>query len=356
MSGPFRRMITGVVFFFLVCGAAMGGYLLAGWSVDDAFYMVIITIFGVGYGEVKPIESPALRMLTMSTIIAGYAAVIYTVGGFVQMLIDGEINRALGARRMTRGIDRMQDHTIVCGYGRIGSTLASHLARAKKPFVVVEADAEKIKEAESHGFLVLNGNATEDAILEQAGIARARVLAAVVSDDAANVFITITARDLNPHLEIIARGENPSTERKLLRSGATQVVSPTTIGAARMAHLITHPSAESLLAETATQQDLNEQLSQIGLHFDELHISPGSPLAGHKIGDIEVRGNLGFLVVALRRGDGRIELNPGADAHLSSGDTVIVLGHDADIPQLVQRYVSKNEITYRGARINALPK
>lgn len=353
MSGPFRRIITGIVFFLLVCGAAMAGYVFAGWSVDDAFYMVIITIFGVGYGEVKPIESPALRVLTMSTIIAGYAAVIYTVGGFVQMLIDGEINRALGARRMTRGIERMQGHTIVCGYGRIGGTLASHLAKADRPFVVVEADAEKIKEAESRGCLVLNGNATEDAILEKAGIHRARVLAAVVSDDAANVFITITARGLNPQLEIIARGENPSTERKLLRSGASQVVSPTTIGAARMAHLITHPTAESLLSETATQHELNEQLSQIGLHLDELHISAGSPLAGRTIGDIEVRGNLGFLVVALRAADGRMQLNPSADSRLADGDTVIVLGHHADIPQLVERYVLKREITYRGARINA---
>ena len=351
MTGPFRRIITGIVFFLLVCVVAIAGYLAAGWKLNDAVYMVIITIFGVGYGEVQPIESHALRALTISTIIAGYAAVIYTVGGFVQMLIDGEINRALGARRMTKGIKRMHDHTIICGFGRIGSMLADELHQAESKFVVIDSSVERIREAESRGYLVLNGNATEGDVLSDAGIKRAAHLAAVLSEDVANLFVTITARELNSSVRILARGENAATERKLVRCGANQVVMPTAIGAARIAQLITRPSAELLLASAGAQGDLNEELARIGLHLSELKISPESPLAGRTIGDIEVRGNLGFLVVAIRQASGGIEMNPEADAKLAGGDVVVVLGHHADLPQLAQRYVLKQQVTYRGATV-----
>lgn len=351
MTGPFRRIITGIVFFLLVCVVAIAGYLAAGWKVNDAVYMVIITIFGVGYGEVQPIESPALRALTISTIIAGYAAVIYTVGGFVQMLIDGEINRALGARRMTKGIKRMHDHTIICGFGRIGSMLAEQLQQAGTKFIVVDSSVERIREAESRGYLVLNGNATEEEVFTDAGIKRAAYLAAVLSEDAANLFVTITTRELNPSVKILARGENVATERKLVRCGANQVVMPTAIGAARIAQLITRPSAESLLASSGAQGDLNEELARIGLHLSELKISSNSPLAGRTIGDIEVRGNLGFLVVAIRKANGGVEMNPDAASALDGGDVVVVLGHHADLPQLAERYVLKQQVTYRGATV-----
>ena len=352
MTGPFRRIITGVVFFLLVCVVATIGYLLAGWEFNDAVYMVVITIFGVGYGEVQPIQSPALRALTITTIVAGYAAVIYTVGGFVQMLIDGEINRALGARRMTRGIKRMHDHTIVCGFGRIGSMLADQLHKANTKFVVVDANPERIREAESRGYLVLNGNATEESVLIDAGIERAAYLAAVLSEDAANLFVTITARELNESMAILARGENVATERKLIRCGANQVVMPTAIGAARIAHLITRPSAESLLVSAGAHDNLNDELAQLGLHLSELSISHNSPLAGRNVGDIEVRGNLGFLIVAIRHQDGEIVMNPESETALEGGDVVVVLGHQEDLPQLAERYILKQQVTYRGATVS----
>ena len=183
LSAPLRRILTGAAFFVLICVVAVGGYLAAGWELADSVYMVIITIFGVGYGEVQPVQSPALRALTIGVIISGYAAVIYTVGGFVQLLIDGEINRALGARRMTRGIERMSGHAIVCGYGRIGSMVARELAQSTKPFVVIDDNDARIREAESAGYLVVLGNATEEETLERAGVMRASTLATVLSDD-----------------------------------------------------------------------------------------------------------------------------------------------------------------------------
>ena len=353
MTGPFQRILTGVASFLLVCAIAVTGYIWAGWQPMDALYMVVITIFGVGYGEVQPVTSAGLRVLTISTIIAGSAAVIYTVGGFVQMIIDGEINRALGVRRMTREIDRLENHTIVCGFGRIGRELCQHLSKSSMPFVVVDRNPDRVHEAQECEYLVLTGNAADELVLQKAGIERAVFLAAVLPDDAANLYVTITARELNDRVEILARGENPSTERKLLRCGASQVVMPTAIGAARIAQLITRPSAESLLKNSEVQSDLNEELLRIGLHLDELKLSDDSPLVARTLGDIEIRGNKGFLIVALRHADGSIEMHPALNTKLSGGDTIILVGHEDDIPRLTERYVLKRELTYRGVKITS---
>lgn len=351
LSAPFRRILTGIAFFLLIFLVAVAGYLAAGWPLDNSIYMVIITIFGVGYGEVQPIESPALRALTISVIVAGYAAVIYTVGGFVQMLIDGELKRALGARRMTRGIDRISGHTIVCGFGRLGSILSHELSQAHKAFLVLDEDELRIREAESLGYLVVQGNATEEETLERAGVRKARVLATVLSDDAANLYITLTARELNPELEIIARGESPQAEKKLLRCGANQVVMPAAIGASRLAHLITRPAAEMVLSNAEVQSHLIEELGQIGLTLDELQVVANSPLDGATLNKIEVQGNRGFLIVAVRKPDGHVTLNPPGELQLTAGDVVVVVGHRDDLPKLAKRYSLSTELIYRGARV-----
>ena len=171
-------MVTGVSLFLAVCVVAVFGYTAAGWDFSDSLYMVIITIFGVGYGEVQPVGSVGLRALTVAVIIVGYGAVIYTIGGFMQMLIDGELNYALGARRMTKDIEGLNHHTIICGVGRMGTILARELSTSGKPFVVVDSDERRIQEAEQQGYLVVSGDATEEHVLEEAGIRRAAVLAA----------------------------------------------------------------------------------------------------------------------------------------------------------------------------------
>lgn len=344
-------MFEGITFFVLTCLVGTIGYLVAGWNVMDAIYMVAITIFGVGYGEVQPILSPGLRVMTILLIVFGYAATIYTVGGFVQMLMEGEINRALNRRRMTRGIEELTGHTILCGYGRAGRILAQGLLDAKASFVVVDQDDAKLNEAEQQGCLIVEGNATEDEVLLQAGIERALVLATVLPDDAANVFITLTARELNPTLKIIARAENPSSEKKLLRSGATEVVLPAVIGGKKMAQLITCPSTEQFLAKDQGHDQLQHELGQIGLKLDELPIAAGAPLDGQRVGDIELKGNHSFLIVAVRHADGSVVVDPTADCPLAADDAVIVLGHGNELPELKKCYTEKREITYRGAKL-----
>lgn len=354
VSGPLRKMVTGIALFLSVCMIAVIGYMSAGWRLDDAIYMVIITIFGVGYGEVQPVQSAALRALTIMVIVAGYAAVIYTVGGFMQMVIDGELNKALGARRMTKEIAQLRGHTIICGLGRMGTILARELTASGKAFVVIDCDDRRLQHAEDQGYLVINGDATDEFVLERAGIRRASVLASVLSDDANNVFVTITAREMNAELMIIARGENPRTEKKLLGCGASKVVLPTAIGASKVAQLIIRPTAENMLEQLTSQSNMSDELSQIGLQFDELEVAGGSSLVDKQLNHIEVRSNHGFLIVGIRHADGSIVLNPPSHTNLATGDVVIVLGHGDDIPQLAQRFSSSaSNMTYRGATMEA---
>lgn len=351
MQFPVKRLLQALIFFLTTCVVAAAVYVWHGWNPVDAIYMVVITIFGVGYGEVQPIDTITLRTVTMMLIVVSYGCVIYIAGGFVQMMMEGEINRAINRRRMTRGIEELQDHAIMCGYGRAGRILAAELEKSGIAFVVVDLDEEKLNDAEARGMLILEGNAIEEAVLERAGIARARVLATVLPDDAANVFITLTARELNPDVEIVARAESPSTEKKLLRSGANRVVLPAVIGGQRMAQLITRPGAEKMLSSGEGNADLEHELDQIGLKLAELEVSAGSPLDGHQVSDIELKGNRSFLIVAVRHASGDIVVDPPADCPLSRGDTVIVLGHADELPQLARRYVAEEEIMYRGSKM-----
>ncbi|QDT01399.1 potassium channel family protein [Adhaeretor mobilis] len=350
---PFRKVLIGAALFFLICLLAVAGYMAAGWKLADSVYMVVITIFGVGYGEVQPIESFGLRVLTISVIVLGYGALIYIGGGFLQMLIDGELNRSLGARRMTKELEQVKNHTILCGVGRMGSMLARELHAAGKPFVVIDRNERRLQEAAEAGYLIIDGDATEESILEQAGIHRAATVATVLSEDALNLFVTITAREMNPQLMIIARGENPRTEKKLRSSGADRVILPTAIGAAKVAQLIIRPSAENLLEQITHQSSVNEELDQIGLQFEEIQVTADSQLVEKTLGDIEVRGNQGFLIVGVRSEGGKLLLNPSPSTPLAAGDTVIVLGHHDDIPQLEAKFKKTAvPIMYRGVAMN----
>ncbi len=352
MARPIRRLVAGLLFFVGTCAAGVVGYRLAGWSTIDAFYMVVITIFGVGYGEVRPVETPGLRAFTSGVIVAGYGAALYAVGGFVQLVTEGEINRALGARRMNRGIRQLRDHTILCGYGRVGRILAERLTTKHTELVVIDTDREKIIEAEGDGHLVVLGDAADESVLAEAGVRHAAQLAAVLSDDSANVFVTLTATGINRHLIVIARAENPASESKLRRSGADHVILPAAIGADRIANLITRPSAEELLARSdGLRDDLGEELAPLGLQIEELRLPGDSPLVGQPLRAIEIGGNHGFLIVGIRRADGRVTLNPEDDALLADGDTVIVLGHSDDLPELRHRYELEKKVYYRGARV-----
>jgi voltage-gated potassium channel len=346
MNNSLRRMLIGGIFFLVTVVVAVAGYMAAGWHFLDAVYMVVITVFGVGYGETKPLDSPTLKIFTMGVIIAGCSSGIYVVGGFVSMLAEGEINRVLGSRRMSRGIEQLTGHILLCGYGRVGQMIAHDLAKAGRPFVVIDNNEGRVAEAHAAGYLAVFGSASDDQTLLKAGIARAKTLATVLPDDTANVFITLTARDLNGSLEIIARAENPATERKLLRSGANRIVLPALIGATKIANMITRPTAEDMLSEIEGMSQLNDDLKSIGLQLTDIAVLANSALVGVTAGELETGS--GFVLVGIKRPDGVFLRRAPDNEKILAGDTLIVLGHGETLPQLMKR--AKPKVTgFRGA-------
>lgn len=343
---PLGKMYAGAAVLALVCVVGAIGYMAAGWSFADSVFMVVITIFGVGYGEVRPVDTVELRTLTGFVIVAGYGAVIYTVGGFIQLVVDGEINRAFGERRMSKDIDSLEGHTIICGYGRMGQSLAAELTRAGRPFVALDADGEAFERAPLASAPWIVGDATTETVLRRAGIDRAATLATVLSNDAANVFVTVTARSMNSSLQILARADDRSTEDKLRHCGADTVVLPTDIGATKMSQLIVRPSAEELLEQLAdTTSDVD--LGQIGLEFDEIALRASSPWVNRTLGEVEVRGAHGYLIVGVHRTDGSTIMHPPGDLVLDVDDRVIILGYHDDIPELGTKVVRRTG-SYRG--------
>ena len=350
-SSSIHKMKLGLAVLVGTCLLAIVGYVVAGWSVLDAVYMVAITVFGVGYGEVRPIDEPLLKLFTLLLVITGCSSGIYVFGGFIQMIAEGEIQRALGARRMSRGIEQTQDHAIVCGYGRVGQRLVEELRESGIALVVVDRDGERLAEAERNGILVVSGDASQESVLEKAGIERASVLASVLPGDAENVFVTLTARELNEKIQIIARGESEATERKLIRSGADRVVLPTMIGASKIAQLIACPSVESLVGDARAFGRLNQDLEHFGLGIIEIPVPADSELVGTTIRDVELTGDGGNVVVAVKRSDGHVIRNPKMQDSIAAEDTLIVLSHKEDLPAVSRRAAQPAEqMYYRGAR------
>ena len=335
MSYPTRNLVSGLLFMAAVMIIGVIGYLIAGWGWSDAIYMVVISIFTVGYGEVRPIHEEGLRGFTMGLIALGCFSVIFVSGALVQFLLEGQIRRALGDRRMSAELKKLNKHTIICGYGRIGRMVAADLKAGQRPFVIVDKDPRRLEAAREAGFLTLEGEATEETVLLEAGVKRASVLATVLPSDASNVFITLSARDLNPEINIIARGEDPATERKLFQAGANRVVLPAHIAAERISHLILFPEAAELINDKEKSHHLQEELSDLGLELEESIIPKGSTLIGRTVGDLESLEAGTVIVVALHRKSGGTELRPGRDTPLQSGDGVVAVSRGSNLAKLL---------------------
>jgi voltage-gated potassium channel len=328
LASPLRNLILGGIFVLCICLLAAIGYMAAGWSLGDALYMVVLTIYTVGYDEVRAINTPLLRANTMMLIILGCTGMIFLTGALVQFITITQFQQMLGTRRMMNEIDRLTDHVIICGFGRIGIMLAQELTAGRAPFVVLERSDRRFAEARDLGYLCIQADATDENTLQIAGIARARVLATVLPDDAANVFITLSARSLNASLEIIARGEVASTERKLLQAGANRVVMPTHIGAERIAQMILFRDSESFLQGTDRMRAFHRQLLEIGLKLFTHPVSPESSCVGQTVAEIEHRAAGSFFIVGLDRPDGRGTNHPQPDMVIEAGDGVVLVSRD----------------------------
>ena len=326
LASPARNLIFGLIYMVMVMTAATIGYVVAGWSLGDAVYMVIITVYTVGYDEVRPIDTTLLRAITISNIVLGCTGVIFLTGALVQFITLSQINQILGLKRMNTQIDKLSGHVIICGFGRIGVQLAHELDAGRAAFVVLEREEALVAEVRALGYLALQGDATDEAMLLAAGVLRANTLATVLPADAANVFITLSARSLNAELEIIARGESPSTERKLLQAGANKVVLPTHIGAERIAEMILYRGAANFLSDSAHRGDFERVLRGLGLNMDVVTAATGSPASGQTIEWLESEAHGAFFVVQINRVGGEIVAQPGPASRVEAGDGLVLIG------------------------------
>ena len=327
----------------LIAGGTAGYVVVEGWKLSDALYMVIITIFGVGYGEVRPIDTPGLRAFTIGLIVSGYVAAIYTFGGMVRLITEGEVKTMLNELKRGRSLEGLSGHTLICGFGRIGQILAHDLELRKHAFVIVDSDDDRIALAQTHGYLTVQGNATEEEILERAGIARAANLATVLPQDELNVFIALTARNLKADLRIVARGEQPNTERKLRQAGADEVIMPALIGGHRIAHTLASPALADLLSDLHDSGAV-EDLHRIGLDVVDIDIGKLRQFEGTDLDTLRRQAG-GMLVVALRRADGTLIQSPAGTLVCAPGDHVVAMVQPSQLPaEFLQPAASKRRV------------
>lgn len=345
---PLRLLAAIIAFVLVVIALSTAAYMHAGWSLEDATYMVLLTIFTVGYGEVRPINTHYLHLVTMSTIVLGCTGMILVTGALVQVLTSFQIRQLLGTNRVKSDIDKLRNHVIICGFGRIGLMLARDLAGGGAPFVVLERDEAKCASATALGYLALRGDATDEAALEAAGIARAKVLATVLPDDATNVFITLSARSLNDRLHIIARGEAPTTESKLIQAGANEVVLPAHIGAERIAELILYPETARFVRGSERLRDFEQTLGQMGLEM-ELVVADETSAAAHlPVEELERRGRGAFFVVQIDRRGGETIVSPAPDTVVEPGDGLLVVGRTGGVLSAVMSRPAQRSRPPRG--------
>ena len=328
-GSPRRNLISIIVFMLVVMAIATVAYMVAGWSFSDAIYMVVLTVYTVGYGEVHPINTPYLHALTMGLMVLGCTGMILVSGTLVQVLTFSQIQHLLGANRMKSDIDKLSGHVIVCGFGRIGVMLAKELHSGGAPFVILERSDKRFAEARDLGYLCIQGDATDEDALSVAGIARARVLATVLPDDAANVFITLSARALNSSLQIIARGELPTTESKLIQAGADKVVLPTHIGAERIAEMVLFPETARFIRGSDRMKDFEKVLHDLGLDVEVVVAAERSAAAGVTLEELERSAKGAFFVVQINRKNGEAITRPPRDTRVEAGDGLVVVGRGA---------------------------
>jgi voltage-gated potassium channel Kch len=324
-GSPLRNLIAVVVFMLGLIAAATFGYMANGWSFADAFYMVILTVFTVGYGEVRPINTPPLHILTVSTIVFGCTGMIFLTGALVQVFTVGQITQLLGIKRVNNEIEKLKDHVIICGFGRIGVMLAKELKDGGSAFLILERSESRIAQAEALGYLCLQADAADETALLQAGVERAWTLATVLPEDSINVFVTLSARRLNPKIQIIARGEVPTTESKLIYAGADKVVMPTHIGAERMAEMILFPETARFIRGSERMLDFDKTLRDLGLQMELITVPDNSGAVGQTVGELEHKARGGFFIVQLDRRTGETHTRPGPSVKIEAGDGVLIV-------------------------------
>lgn len=329
MDRLYRRLATlAILLTVTLTAGTLGFVLIANYSPFDAFYMTVITIATVGYFEVHAL-STAGRVFNIFLILFGVSIMFYAVGVVTQTALETSFSDLFQKRRAKKMIDSLKDHFILCGFGRVGRGAAAELQRTGVPFLVMDRNEERVERAIKAGMLAVHADSTRDEMLIEAGVKRARGLVAALSSDADNLFLILSAKGLNPHLAVSARVAEEASEAKMRRAGADAVFMPYAITGYRLAQSILRPHVYEFLDITASTSNLGLEIG-----IEQVLISDGSSMATRSLRDLQLRRDLGVIVLAIRRANGQMEFNPAADAVVDQGDHLIVMGKNEDVRKL----------------------
>jgi voltage-gated potassium channel len=339
-----RHSITGislalVLLALIFVGGVIGYMVIEGWSFWDASYMTVITVTTVGYREIHPM-SRAGEVFTSILLLVGVGTAFYTFTLAATIVVEGGLQKRLGRRRVGHMIDDLEQHFIVCGFGRIGTVIADEFSQQQIPFVLVERDPERVQEALERGMLAVEADASDEDTLRKLHIERARGLVAALGTDAENVYAVLTARVLVPTLFIVGRAETEDAERKLRRAGADRVLSPYAIGAQQMAQTALRPAVVDFVK-------LATQAGNLDLAMEQIVVTTESSLVGKSLIESNLRQRFGVIVVGIQRAAGKMEFNPAPDALIQPGDQLVVLGRPDSLKLLTAAASSGEQLRER---------
>ncbi len=313
-----KKLFLALALIIIVIAFGTAGYqLIEGWNFLDALYMTIITLTTVGYREVHELSSRGM-IFTIVLLMVGVGTFLYALSAGAKIILEGELQELFGRKRLEKKIKELKGHYIVCGYGRMGKIICRELKAKNVPFVAIERNGDFLNNR-LDDFLGISGDATNDDILREAGIERAKGLISVLPNDALNLYVVLSARELNPDLHIVARAGEEGSENKLLRAGADKVVSPYHIGGLRIAHTILRPAVVDFI-EFATKT------GNLELQMEEVTIPEGSSMADKSLDQCGIGRELGIIIVGIKRHTGEMRFNPTSRSTIKVGDTLIALG------------------------------
>jgi len=323
------RLVLPIALVLTVTAIGTFGYTLIGReqnaSVLDAFYMTIITITTIGYEETIKLDSTG-RIFTIVIAITGIGSLFYSFTVVMDHLVSSRLLDPFGEKKMQREIDKLQHHIVIAGLGRVGKQAAMELHESGEAFVIVDPGADAIHYAHQHGYLIIPGDASQDEVLDKAGILRARGLIVTTSDDANNLYIVLSARVLNADLFIVSRAVDEASIPKLMRAGASRAISPYAIGGRRLAHLILSPTVIDFF-------DTVIKRGEETLNLEAIKVQPAAPVIGRSLAELDIRARTGANVLVMMRGS-RVLPNPAPDLVLHAGDQLLALGTVGQLDEL----------------------
>ncbi len=326
LTGKLKIALLFLLTIFIV--GTFGFHFIEKWGVVDSFYATITTLSTVGYGDFVPRTAEG-KFFAVFIIIFGVGTMLYSFGLISETVIEGRLRGLLGRGKLEKIIGKMSNHYIICGCGRIGFLICRELTAEKVPCVVIDNNPEVIQKAQDEGFICCKGDATQDKTLIDAGIKRAKGIVCVLPSDAENLYVILTAKELNQNIYIMSRSEDESSEHRLVRAGADRVISPYKLGGVRMAMAILRPAMLDFIEITSRRQSLE-------LRMEEIPIHPGSQFIGKSLEDSGIRQHYGLIVITVKKDSDKMIFNPLAEYVIAEGDRLIAMGEDENVKRLAK--------------------